>query len=442
MRTTTTIVLICLFLFFGFLLVSGGEQPRSHGGLKVSSKQASAPQRNASTEPEADSAQASPSNPKVERQAGVDGSAPSVGSSQRTEAVFVASELTSKNIEGTALVLNKQQLSGILGTRADMNASDGRSFGTLEGRVYRAGQPAAGVLILARLAIERGTDPVSSGSFEPHPDHKDAADHFVHQTSAVDGGYRFPVAANGRWELFVRGADAIVTMPSTIVDVVVGATTTRDLPMGASTIRGRFDVAQWAGRPQGIPGVAVFVQRLAGALDSPFEVARYSPETKLRRMPRLQVAADGAFVIADVPAGQWVVRLSVLGLEDLDLHAYAETHAGGQVELGFVTQASRVSLRVPVESTRQYASVGRFLGAHVRKRVADTAYWVDTEQFVKEVLTTMLDPGLYEVEFFVSDPLNPLQPVAVESILPAQSLLVRADGSTEPARLVVPDSVR
>ena len=247
-------------------------------------------------------------------------------------------------------------------------------LGTLRGYVRQAGRAVAGAWVVAARPGARLFEHVAGGG--QAIDWNDATDlqYVAGQRSGADGSFVFLYRDAGPLELRVRHADGAGTMPPVLVDLPPpGQDVFRDLELALGGVRGRFVAAATGG--SGARAAAAVLFPIDRAAADPFFTTDWQASVAFT-CTRCELGADGGFVFAHVPNGEWVVRIGD-GFHSSYTHRVVVVD-GSEVDLGELRTAARGDTKLawhwrPGTSARQIQGLWLY-----EERNGRPAIWVGT----------------------------------------------------------------
>lgn len=291
-------------------------------------------------------------------------------------------------------------------------------LGVIRGQVLHGNVPVAGVIVFAVL----------SSNEENNWDKEDAHDSHTFTTTARDGSYSFLYAHPTTWELRARHPEAPAPSPVSIVRTPdYGMEIKQDLHLGAGTVRGAVELQSLSEEQR--DRLVAYLFRLNRSAGDPW--------SRVTGMKAARIGPDGRFEFVFVPEGEWVLRL-VAGGSRISLQQRLRTEPYQVTDLGLLRSPKSVDVEVDIAlpDATTAAPGGIFPSGRRTLQIIFRQPTPGREQgiFVRNVTITDgvirvegLQPGTYELEL--------VDPSGNESSAPWQTLVVRPDGTTEPASL-------
>jgi hypothetical protein len=302
-------------------------------------------------------------------------------------------------------------------------------LGTVRGQVLHGNQPVAGVIVFA----------VPPSNTAQYWDKEDAHLAETFATTARDGSYYFQYAHPGTWELRARHPEAPAPSPMYIVRAPgYGMEIQQDLQLGAGTIRGAVELESLSEGQRGRPVAYLF--RLDQSASDPWSMVRgrVSSTSRVNGMKPARIGPDGRFEFVFVPAGEWVLRL--LFGRRISLQQRLRTEPYQVTDLGLLRSPKSVDIEVDIAlpDATTAAPGGIFPRGRRTSQIVFRQPTPGREQGIFVCSVTIRDrvlrveglqPGTYELELVgIQGDNSPTTP-------PFRTLVVRPDGTTEPASL-------
>lgn len=293
------------------------------------------------------------------------------------------------------------------------------TWGTINGRVFCAGQPIADVMIVGESRAETNLP----GQWRVRdPDFR-----FRSCTrSEADGSFTLNYLLAGTFHLLAVPSGAeVLGDPVVIHASEPGGRYDCALQVDAAMIVGRVDTRGWSANRRANSHAALMRTEAADVRGYLAGHSTLKPEWVTCRL-----SSEGRFSFDYVPAGEWVVRISS-GFNSVFAQRFVHVRPNQRCDLGLIDAPASRAVDIPIALPANRAPNG--FGAWI-ERVEGSCRMFERAVPVPGRLTTTLAPGTYDVRLFtrVDWPKDALTGTPVG---PARRLQVANDGTVTPLSL-------